>query len=190
MIEQLERELACTVDALARNPQGEEEMGTIRRSVDNFSRNDAERVTQPPARGEAFGREAGSPRKPVVQGEYPVTAAMTDPFRLQKHPVEAEAYFSAPVEHTSDPYRARVPASPAGTTPHHASLRESALREENERLSGLVQDLDSAIEKVKNAWRESDTKLSFRTSQVSPSRHRASLLTIGPTLHTPHRSVS
>lgn len=138
LIEQLERELACTVDALARSPP------SAPRSEVSIQTVEHDRTALKP-HDYIYNRK---PSSAVQQINFPSQASFLNGYSPLVVSPSGSGGRPEPLAQSGDEHR------------------DAALEAENVRLSELVRDLEQAIDKVKNAWRESDTKLSFRTSQV------------------------
>lgn len=159
LIEQLERELASTVDALTQSSgAGAGAVHEVSASVQ-------------------LDRQVPRYSKSVDTSTDSYAPNNIHPNLIMVHCKNNDNYEGPAQKNLQDTWRVTEPPhspSVARSYPilaernslHSAAAEHVALDAENRRLSVLVRDLEETIEKIKNAWRESDTKLSFRTSQV------------------------
>ena len=174
MIEQLQRELACTVDALSQSHQNELQEASL------TSESYAPRTENTPM-GKVSGVDKSNQLRssverricdPRLSSDYPLDvhgngmAVHGNGMAAQRaSPGISSRFTEDKLSENSDHFEhVHKPAIPP--QPSHEDPFPTELMEENRRLSGIVQDLEATLEKVKNAWRESDSRLHFRTTQV------------------------
>jgi hypothetical protein len=175
MIEQLQRELACTVDALSRSSQegvhspqgGQGGQGQGQRGGDASSYNSdlgSTRASEPAP--QRYDAPPPSARNPGYAQAPPPPAASTTRAMEYSYPSTSRpalpAVANAPVYANTGEEYSHMHTNQTG----YSTAEDPTLMAENERLACIVQDLEATIDKLKNAWRESDTKLHFRTQQV------------------------
>jgi hypothetical protein len=156
MIEQLQRELASTVDALQSERRSHREHDTSTRSsaeldgtVNSFNK------TQ---------NNISSSNKPTLGDQY----GINNQANFDKLPSVDQSFSTAQLDRVSgdaELLNQLLSQARADAAVHREKLIESNLRQEE--LACEVESVRREMDRAKAAWREAEGKLQFRTSQVS-----------------------